>query len=83
MLRNILAGSRYLIVIPVICSFLSAVAVFIYGILLTWTIDLEAFTSGVFTDKEAKHLSLAFITLIDLFLIGTVLYILKTILTSD
>jgi uncharacterized membrane protein YqhA len=75
MLRNILAGSRYLVIIPVICSFLSAVAVFVYGILLTWNIDLDAFTNNIFTDKEAKHLSLAFITLIDLFLLGTVLYI--------
>jgi uncharacterized membrane protein YqhA len=50
MLRNILAGSRYLIIIPVICSFLSAVAVFVYGMLVTWTIDFEAFTAGVFTN---------------------------------
>jgi uncharacterized membrane protein YqhA len=75
MLRKILAGSRYFIIIPVICSFLSAVAVFVYGMLVTWTIDFEAFTAGIFTDKEVKHLSLAFITLIDLFLLGTVLYI--------
>jgi len=75
MLRNIFARSRYLILIAVIGSFLASVIVLLYGVLTVLTIAFEVFTQGTFTAEGAKPLALACIEVIDLFLLGTVLYI--------
>jgi len=75
MLRRILAGSRYLVVIAVIGSFLASVVVLIYGGLTVLSIAFDAFTHGVFNVEGAKHLAVECIEVIDLFLLGTVLYI--------
>jgi uncharacterized membrane protein YqhA len=75
MFRQILAGSRYLIIIAVIGSFLASISVLVYGGLTVVSIMIEAFTHGTFTPAGAKHLAVECIELIDLFLLGTVLYI--------
>ncbi len=75
MFRQILAGSRYLIIIAVIGSFLASISVLVYGGLTVVSIMVEAFTHGTFTPTGAKHLAVECIELIDLFLLGTVLYI--------
>ncbi len=75
MLRRILAGSRYLVVIAVIGSFLASVVVLLYGGLTVLSIAFDAFTRGVFNVDGAKHLAVECIEVIDLFLLGTVLYI--------
>ncbi len=77
MLRNILAGSRYLIAIAVIGAFLAAAAVLIYGGLTVLNIVLEVFAQGVFTIKGAKVLAIDCTEVIDLFLLGAVLYIIS------
>jgi uncharacterized membrane protein YqhA len=75
MLRRILAGSRYLIIIAVLAIFLAAVALLVYGGLTVFHVIYEMFASSQFTTTEAKHFSVEFIEIIDLFLLGTVLYI--------
>lgn len=75
MLRDILARSRYLVFIAVIGSFLASVIVLIYGGLTVLGIAFEVLTHGMFTAAGAKLLALACIEVIDLFLLGTVLYI--------
>ncbi len=75
MLRRILASSRYLVVIAVIGSFLAALVVLVYGGLTVLSIGLDAFSHGAFNVNGAKHLSVEFIEVIDLLLLGTVLYI--------
>ncbi|MBA2682111.1 MAG: YqhA family protein [Ktedonobacteraceae bacterium] len=75
MLRRILAGSRYLMVIAVIGSFLASIVVLVYGGLTVISIGLGAFSHGAFNVDGAKHLSVEFIEVIDLLLLGTVLYI--------
>ena len=75
MLRRILTGSRYLIIIAVIGSFIGAVALLIYGGLAVVSVVVEALTHGAFTVAEGKHLAVECIQVVDLFLLGTVLYI--------
>jgi uncharacterized membrane protein YqhA len=75
MLRNILAGSRYLVVIAILGIFLASIAVFIYGGVTVISIMLGTFTHGLFTVDGAKRLEIEAIELIDLFLLGAVLYI--------
>lgn len=75
MLRRVLAGSRYLILIAVLGSFLTSVIILIYGGLTVVSIGVEVVTHAAFTITGAKHLAVESIEVIDLFLLGTVLYI--------
>jgi uncharacterized membrane protein YqhA len=75
MLRRVLAGSRYFIVIGVIGSFLASIALLIYGGLKTIGLIIETFFSGTAGQASAKYISVGFIEILDLFLLGTVLYI--------
>ncbi len=77
MFRRILAGSRYLVIIAVIGAFLAAVTVLIYGGLTVVNIIIGVFGHGAFTTDGAKHLAVECIEMIDLFLLGTVLYIIS------
>lgn len=75
MLRRILSSSRYLVVIAVIGSFLSSLVILVYGGLTVLSIAFDAFSHGAFNVDGAKHLSVESIEVIDLLLLGTVLYI--------
>ena len=75
MLRRILAGSRFLVVIAVLGSFLAAVAILVYGGATVIGIIFDIFGHGLFTSQGSKQLALECIEVIDLFLLGTVLYI--------
>lgn len=75
MLRRILSGSRYFVIIAVLATFLASVSILIYGGITVLSIIYDMFAHGQFTTTEAKHLAVEFIELIDLFLLGTVLYI--------
>lgn len=75
MLRRVLAGSRYLVLIAVIGSFLAALLILIYGGLTVISIGIDVVTHATFTTDGAKHLAVACIEVIDLLLLGTVLYI--------
>ena len=75
MLSRLLGSSRYTIILAVLGSLLAAATLLIYGLLeagqLIWT-TLEA---GEISRKGAKALALEFIEIVDLFLLGTVFYI--------
>ncbi|GAC1388523.1 MAG: YqhA family protein [Ktedonobacteraceae bacterium] len=75
MLRRILAGSRYLVVIAIVGAFLISIALLIYGGLAELNILFEVFAHPPFTVEGAKHLEVGSIEIIDLFLLATVLYI--------
>jgi uncharacterized membrane protein YqhA len=75
MLRRILASSRYLVFIAVIGTFLAAATALVYGGLATINLIISTFSHLSFTDAGIKHFSIADIEIIDLFLLGTVLYI--------
>jgi uncharacterized membrane protein YqhA len=73
MLQRILAGSRYLVIIAVIGSFLASLAVLVYGGVTVLGIVFNVFTHGTFTAAGGKDLAIECIELIDLFLLGIVL----------
>jgi uncharacterized membrane protein YqhA len=75
MLRRVLARSRYLILIAVIGTFLAAITMLVYGLLTVIFVMVDAFTHSGFTTVEARHISFEFIEMIDVFLLGTILYI--------
>jgi uncharacterized membrane protein YqhA len=73
------SASRYLAVIPVVCVFLAATALLLFGAASTaqmiFEVIAEVFTSGKIDSKVGKALLLESIELVDLFLLGTVLYV--------
>jgi uncharacterized membrane protein YqhA len=75
MFKRILAGSRYFVILAVIGSFISSVAVLIYGVFIVVSTILHTFTQPELTEEGARELSVGMIGTIDLFLLGTVLYI--------
>ena len=78
--RRILASSRFFIVIAVLSSFVASTAAMVYGGLATVNIVWTTFRDTDFSEKGAKLLSVGLITMVDLFLLGTVLYIATVLL---
>jgi uncharacterized membrane protein YqhA len=74
-MRNILASSRYFIGAAVLGTFLSSVVLIIAGVLAVFEIAWHQITDGEIGVESARELSFEFIELIDIFLLGTVLYI--------
>ena len=75
LVRRLLASSRYFIIVAVVGSFVASAAALLYGGVATFLIVINTFSSLEFTTSGAKVLSVDLVTMIDLFLIGTVLYI--------
>jgi uncharacterized membrane protein YqhA len=73
MFHRILTGSRYIILIAVIGSALAALASLLYGGVMTVQAVI-GLLQGV-NEKASKAVVVTFIEVIDLFLIGTVFYI--------
>ena len=74
-MARLLAGSRFIIAIAVVGAFLSAMALFTYGVLAMAGAVWDAFRSSDFDVVGADNLAVEVIQLIDLFLLGTVLYL--------
>jgi uncharacterized membrane protein YqhA len=75
MFGRILASTRYLILIAVLGSFLGAVTTIVFGGITTFVTSIHFFQEANFTMQGIKQVSIDFIEIIDLFLLGTVLYI--------
>jgi uncharacterized membrane protein YqhA len=75
LVRRLLASSRYFIVVAVVGSFVASAAALLYGGIATFVIVIRTFRELDFSTSGAKVLSVDLVTMIDLFLIGTVLYI--------
>jgi uncharacterized membrane protein YqhA len=74
-MSHVLANSRYIVAIAVIGAFVSAVSLFAYGILAMARLVWETFAAGGFDVAGADGLAVEIIELIDVFLLGTVLYL--------
>jgi len=75
-LRNILAGSRYLIIISVIGTLIGSIIVLGYGAVTVVGVLINIFFNHiVFTTEEVKVVAVSSVELIDLFLLSTILYI--------
>lgn len=75
MVRRIFASSRFLITLAVLGSFFAAASVLIYGALTVIGIVFHVFGEEEYTPDGAKRLAVDAIEIIDIFLLGTVLYI--------
>ncbi|MBK8048480.1 MAG: YqhA family protein [Anaerolineales bacterium] len=75
MLSRLLASSRFLILLAVASSLLGAFVVLTYGIVATVVAAVNTLVYPDFGPYGAQKVSVEFIDLIDLFLLGTVLYI--------
>jgi uncharacterized membrane protein YqhA len=69
------SASRYLALIPVFCIFLAASALLFFGAASTVQMIFEVIVGGKLDSKVGKALLLESIELVDLFLLGTVLYV--------
>jgi uncharacterized membrane protein YqhA len=73
MIKSILTASRFLVIAAVLGSLAAAFALFAYGIAETAVIIGETVAKMEVSSKGGKALALAFIEIVDLFLLGTVL----------
>jgi len=71
----LLASSRFFIIVAVVGSFIASATALVYGGVTTFLIVLRTVREADFSDTGAKLLAVELVTMIDLFLLGTVLYI--------
>jgi uncharacterized membrane protein YqhA len=74
-IRRVLASSRWFIAAAVVGTFFSAVGLLLYGTITVFAILWNVIEDHDFTEKGSKELAVQFIGMVDLFLLGTVLYI--------
>ena len=72
-IKPILAASRYLVLAAVLGSLAASLALFAYGVAETAVVIVETIAKAEVSSKGGKALALAFIEIVDLFLLGTVL----------
>jgi uncharacterized membrane protein YqhA len=75
MVKRVLASSRFFIAVAVVGAFLSSVVLLLAGVVAVGEVCWRAIRHPATDVEEAKHLAVDFIQLIDVFLLGTVLYI--------
>lgn len=75
MLKQLLEGSRYLVLAAVVGALVAATALLIYGLVDSFVVIVRALTAGDFSTAGAKAMMYYFIELFDLFLLGTVMLI--------
>ena len=71
----LLGISRYLILLAVLGALLAATTLLVYGLIEGVQLVIQTIEYGEVSRKGAKALALEFIEIIDLFLMGTVFYI--------
>lgn len=74
-LLNLFASSRFFVGLAIIGAFVAGVVVHVYATLLVLQLSWRALTSGERSIEGLETLSLAFVELIDVFLLGIVFYL--------
>ena len=74
-MRNVLAGSRFFIALAAFGTFLSSVALIVSGVISVFKVTLDAIRDSDSGVLASKHLAVDFLQLVDIFLLGTALYI--------
>ena len=77
-MKFILSNGRYMVILGVIGAFLAAISLFVYGSILTVQQIIETIQTGYVSSKGSKALMLSFVETADIFLLGTVMYIIST-----
>jgi uncharacterized membrane protein YqhA len=74
-MQRVFSASRYLILIAVIGSFLAAVVLILYGGYNTIRLVISAVSFLGKDPDEIKNVAVSFIGIVDVFLLGTIFYI--------
>ncbi|AOS84920.1 hypothetical protein BIU88_12745 [Chlorobaculum limnaeum] len=77
MIQRMLSSSRYLVLVAVAGTFLAALTLLVYGGISVFQLIADAIMHGEISSKTGKTLVLGFIEAIDLFLLGTVFFIIS------
>ncbi len=72
---RMVVGSRYLTILAVIGSFLASITVQVYGLIRAVVNTWDAFITRDFSDAAAKAVLVDAVSTIDLFLLGTILFV--------
>jgi uncharacterized membrane protein YqhA len=76
MLHRLLTSSRFILIIAVLGSFLASLASLLFGGIKTIEIIMNILQNPI-SEKTTKVISVSFLEVVDLFLIGTVFYIIS------
>jgi uncharacterized membrane protein YqhA len=77
MIRNLLGTSRFLILLAVLGTFLSSATLQVFGIIRVLAVIAELLRTGQATAAVSKGLIADTVAIIDIFLIGTVLFVIS------
>ena len=77
MVPRLLGTSRFLIVLAVLGTFVSAATLMVFGLLRTLDIVAELVTHHDISEAGGKQIIVEAVSVIDIFLLGTVLYIIS------
>ena len=77
MIRRVLGTSRYLVILAVLGSFVTAAVLMVYGLLRSLALVLDVITGRPLDTETSKALIVESVSIIDVFLLGTVLYIIS------
>ena len=75
LLHRALGGSRYVVIVAVVSTLISSMALLVYGALMELAALVRALRDGTISSWGGKALALGFIEATDIFLIGIVLFI--------
>lgn len=75
MMRNVLARSRFFIALASFGTFVAAVVLIFSGVISVFKVTRDAIRDRDTGVLASKHLSVDFLQLVDIFLLGTALYI--------
>jgi uncharacterized membrane protein YqhA len=76
-MQRLLSSSRYLILIAILGTFLASLTLLVYGGISIFQLIADTVIHAQVTSKGGKILALGFIESIDLFLLGTVFFIIS------
>lgn len=77
MIPRVLATSRFLVTLAVLGSFVTAVVLMIHGLLRSVALAGDLLTGGSLQEAGSKAIIIDAVSIIDVFLLGTVLYIIS------
>jgi len=76
-IRDILGTSRFLIILAVLGTFAASATLQVFGLLRVIAVIVDLIRAGVVTSAAAKSLIADTVAIIDIFLIGTVLFVIS------
>lgn len=76
-MNTLLSASRFMIILAVIGAMIAAITVLVYGFAETIQLVVTTIEKGEVSRKGAKALSIEFIEIVDLYLLGTVFLIIS------